>query len=153
MAHGVVPHVQTGHFNRLHYDKGSLDDAPPVDQVSRRGGGAHGSREEVRRREAVLGRALGGQVSVIDTCRGAGWSRSWFAELRAPGTSTSEGGFALQAPIARASGAPASAPLMDLIIDDAINYLTEGPRFIAAHLALLRLGSSSVFTRPGCRTR
>ena len=36
-----------------------------------------------RMRKQVLDRALGGEVSVVQACDEAGWSRSWFYELKA----------------------------------------------------------------------
>jgi transposase InsO family protein len=114
-----------------------------------------------RMRKAVLDRALGGQVSVVQACRQAGWSRSRFYELKHRYLTYGEAGLL---PKPRPSARPdrrLSAPLVDQIVAYAVEHPTEGPRSIAARLALARFGSwkvshggvSNVLSRAGLARR
>ena len=97
-----------------------------------------------RMRKQVLDRVARGEVTVVQACRDAGWSRSRFYELRARYRAYGEAGLL---PKPRAQTRPdrrLSAPLVDQIIAYAVNHPTEGPRSIAARLALHRFGSWSV---------
>jgi hypothetical protein len=59
-------HVEAGQFNRLHYGKGSLGDAPPVDQpVDGEEAPMAPAGSLARMRKQVLDRALSGGVSVV----------------------------------------------------------------------------------------
>jgi transposase InsO family protein len=92
-------------------------------------------------RKQVLDRVERGQVSVVQACREAGWSRSRFYELRHRYRTYGEAGLL---PKPRPSTRPdrrLPAPLVDQIVAYAINHPTEGPRSIAARLALARFGS------------
>jgi hypothetical protein len=114
-----------------------------------------------RMRKAVLDRALSGAVSVVQVCREAGWSRSRFYELKHRYLTYGEAGLL---PKPRPSTRPdrrLPAPLVDQIIAYAINHPTEGPRSVAARLALPRFGSwrvshggvSNVLARAGLGRR
>jgi len=95
-------------------------------------------------RKQVLDRVARGEVSVVQACRDAGWSRSRFYELRARYHRYGETGLL---PKPRPSARPdrrLSAPAVDQIIAYAIEHPTEGPRTIAARLALARFGSWAV---------
>jgi len=97
-----------------------------------------------RMRKQVLDRVARGEVSVVQACRDAGWSRSRFYELRARYHRYGETGLL---PKPRPSARPdrrLSAPAVDQIIAYAIEHPTEGPRTIAARLALARFGSWAV---------
>lgn len=94
-----------------------------------------------RMRKRVLDRVARGEVSVVQACREAGWSRSRYYELRARYRAYGEAGLL---PKPRPQARPdrrLSAPLVDQIIAYAIHHPTEGPRSIAARLALPRFGS------------
>jgi hypothetical protein len=114
-----------------------------------------------RMRKAVLDRALSGQASVIEACREAGWSRSWFYELKRRYLVYGEPGLLPKPRPAARPDRRLPAPLVDQIIAYAINHPTEGPRSIAARLALPRFGSwrvshggvANVLTRAGLARR
>ncbi|MDP9225398.1 MAG: helix-turn-helix domain-containing protein [Actinomycetota bacterium] len=94
-----------------------------------------------RMRKAVLDRAARGEVSVVQACRDAGWSRSRFYELRHRYRTYGEAGLL---PKPRSRTRPdrwLCAPLVDQIVAYAVEHPTEGPRSIAARLALPRFGS------------
>ncbi len=94
-----------------------------------------------RMRKQVLDRVARKDVSVVEACRDAGWSRSRFYELRARYHRYGEAGLL---PKPRPSARPdrqLAAPAVDQIIAYAIEHPTEGPRTIAARLALPRFGS------------
>ena len=94
-----------------------------------------------RMRKQVLDRVARGEVTVVQACRDVGWSRSRFYELRARYLTYGEAGL-LPKPRPRARpDRRLSAPLVDQIIAYAVNHPTEGPRTIAARLALPRFGS------------
>src|SRR6266436_2699536 len=122
-------HVQTGQFNRFHYGKGSPGDAPPVDQaVDGEEAPMAPAGSLARMRKQVLDRVLGGEVSVVQGCQEAGWSRSWFYELKARYLTYGEAGLL---PKPRPQARPdrrLCAPLVDQIVAYAVNHPTEGPR-------------------------
>lgn len=94
-----------------------------------------------RMRKQVLDRVARGEVSVVAACRDAGWSRSRYYELRARYLLYGEAGLL---PKPRPSARPdrrLPAPLVDQIVAYAVEHPTEGPRTIAARLALPRFGS------------
>lgn len=97
-----------------------------------------------RMRKAVLDRVLGGQVSVVQACQEAGWSRSWFYELKHRYLTYGEAGLLPKPKPSTRPDLRLAAPLVDQIIAYAINHPTEGSRSIAARLALPRFGSWSV---------
>jgi hypothetical protein len=102
-----------------------------------------------RMRKAVLDRVAPGEVSVVQACRDAGWSRSRFYELRARYHCYGEPGLL---PKPRPGARPERRlcePVTDQIIAYAIEHPTEGPRSIAARLALPRFGSWSPVPRRG----
>src|SRR6266496_2574128 len=97
-----------------------------------------------RMRKAVLDRVARGQVSVVQACREAGWSRSRFYELRARYRAYGEAGLL---PKPRPQTRPdrrLCPPLVDQIVAYAVKHPTKGPRSIAARLALPRFGSWAV---------
>jgi hypothetical protein len=96
-----------------------------------------------RMRKKVLDRVLGGEVSVVQACDEAGWSRSWYYELKARYLTYGEAGL-LPKPRPPRPDRRLPPPLVDQIVAYAINHPTEGPRSIAARLALARFGSWSV---------
>jgi transposase InsO family protein len=94
-----------------------------------------------RMRKQVLDRVARGEVSVVAACRDAGWSRSRYYELRARYQRYGEAGLL---PKPRPQARPdrrLPAPVIDQIIAYAVEHPTEGPRSIAARLALPRFGS------------
>jgi Homeodomain-like domain len=94
-----------------------------------------------RMRKQVLDRVARGDVSVDQACREAGWSRSRFYELRTRYHAYGEAGLLPKPrPIARPDRR-LPAPAVDQVIAYAIEHPTEGPRSIAARLALPRFGS------------
>ena len=93
-----------------------------------------------RMRKQVLDRVLGGGVSVVQACREAGWSRSWFYELKARYLAYGEAGL-LPKPRPPRPDRRLPEPLADQIVAYAVEHPTEGPRSIAARLALPRFGS------------
>jgi len=95
-------------------------------------------------RKQVLDRVARGEVSVVQACRVAGWSRSRFYELRARYHRYGEAGLL---PKPRPPARPdrrLPTPAVDQIIAYAIEHPTEGPRTVAARLALPRFGSWSL---------
>ncbi len=114
-----------------------------------------------RMRKQVLDRVARKEVSVVQACREAGWSRSRFYELRARYHRYGEAGLL---PKPRPSVRPdrrLPVPAVDQVIAYAIEHPTEGPRTIAARLALPRFGSwnishggvSNVLRRAGLHRR
>ena len=93
-----------------------------------------------RMRKQVLDRVLGGGVSVVQACREAGWSRSLFYELKARYLAYGEAGL-LPKPRPPRPDRRLPEPLADQIVAYAVEHPTEGPRSIAARLALPRFGS------------
>ena len=97
-----------------------------------------------RMRKQVLDRVARKEVSVVKACRDAGWSRSRFYELRARYHRYGEPGLLPKPRPAARPDRRLCAPAADQIIAYAIEHPTEGPRSIAARLALPRFGSWSV---------
>jgi transposase InsO family protein len=94
-----------------------------------------------RMRKQVLDRVARREVSVVQACRQAGWSRSRFYELRARYHAYGEAGLLPKPRPPARYDRRLSAPAVDQIIAYAIEHPTEGPRTIAARLALPRFGS------------
>jgi transposase InsO family protein len=97
-----------------------------------------------RMRKQVLDRVGRGEVSVVQACREAGWSRSRFYELRERYHAYGEAGLL---PKPRPPSRPdrrLPAPAVDQIVAYAVEHPTEGPRTIAARLHLPRFGSWSI---------
>jgi transposase InsO family protein len=95
-------------------------------------------------RKRVLDRVARGEVSVVQACREAGWSRSRFYELRARYRAYGEAGLLPKPRPPTRPDRRLPAPLVDQIVAYAVEHPTEGPRTIAARLALPRFGSWSV---------
>lgn len=94
-----------------------------------------------RFRKRLLDRVFRKEVTVRQACREAGISTSRFYELRARYLAYGEAGLL---PKPRPAGRPdrrLPPPLVDQIVAYAIEHPTEGPRTIAAALALPRFGS------------
>jgi transposase InsO family protein len=109
----------------------------------------------------MLDRVARGEVSVVQACKDARISRTWFYELRKRYELYGEAGlFPKPTPPERPSR-HLSAPLVDAIIAYAVEHPTSGPRSIADALALPRFGTwkvshggvSNVLARAGLRTR
>jgi len=94
-----------------------------------------------RLRKQVLDLVMSERMRATEACRALGISRSRFYELRARYLAYGEAGLL---PKPRPSARPdrrLPPPLVDQIIAYAIHHPTEGPRTIAAALALPRFGS------------
>jgi transposase InsO family protein len=96
-----------------------------------------------RARKRLLDRVTRGEVTVSAACAQAGISRSWFYELRARYERYGEAGL-LPKPRPQARSRRCSPALVDAIVGYAVEHPTEGPRAIAANLALPRFGGWKV---------
>ena len=88
-----------------------------------------------RMRKQVLDRVARGEVSVVQACREAGWSRSRFYELRSRYLTYGEAGLLPKPRPPTRPDRRLPPPLVDQIVAYAINHPTEGPRSIAARTA------------------
>jgi transposase InsO family protein len=95
-------------------------------------------------RKLVLDRVARGEVSVVQACRDAGWSRTRFYELRSRYHRYGEAGLLPKPRPPTRPDRRLPEPLVDQIVAYAIEHPGEGPRTIAARLALPRFGSWSV---------
>jgi len=93
-----------------------------------------------RLRKQLLDRVFRKEVSVVQACREAGISTSRFYELRTRYLAYGEVGL-MPKPAPPRPDRRLPAPLRDQIIAYAVTHPTEGPRTIAAALALARFGS------------
>src|SRR6266498_1654318 len=81
---GRTAHDKTGRSISLHQQRGSQGDASPVeDQLDGKEAPTAPAGSLARMRKQVLDRVARKDVSVVEACRDAGWSRSRFYELRA----------------------------------------------------------------------
>ncbi|MBA3551841.1 MAG: transposase [Actinobacteria bacterium] len=97
-----------------------------------------------RMRKQVLDRVARREVSVVQACQEAGWSRSRFYELRARYHSYGEAGLLPKPRPPHRADRRLAPPAVDQIIAYAIEHPTEGPRSIAGRLSLPRFGSWSL---------
>lgn len=93
-----------------------------------------------RLRKQVLDLVARREVSVIEACRQLGISRSRYYELRARYLRYGEAGLLPKPRPAERPDRRLPAPLIDQIVAYATEHPTEGPRTIAARLALPRFG-------------
>jgi hypothetical protein len=94
-----------------------------------------------RLRKQVLDLVISGRMKATEACRALRISRSRFYELRSRYLSYGEAGLLPRPRPATRPDRRLPAPLIDQIVAYAIHHPTEGPRTIAAALALPRFGS------------
>ena len=110
-----------------------------------------------RLRKQVLDLAMNGRMKATEACRSLGISRSRFYELRARYLTYGEAGLLPKPRPTERLDRRLALPLVDQIIAYAIHHPTEGPRTVAAALALPRFGAwrvshggvSNVLSRAG----
>lgn len=94
-----------------------------------------------RLRKQVLDMVGRGEVSVVEACRRLGISRSRYYELRSRYLRYGEAGLLPKPRPPERPDRRLPAPLVDQIVAYAVEHPTEGPRTIAARLALPRFGA------------
>ena len=154
---GRSAHVEAGHLD-LPQQRRSQEHAPPVETaLDGKETPLAPATSLARLRKQVLDLVMSRRMKAAEACRSLQISRSRFYELRARYLTYGEAGLLPKPRPATRPDRRLPAPLTDQIIAYAIHHPTEGPRTIAAALALARFGSwrvshggvSNVLSRAG----